>query len=142
MIDWVKLGELGAVVVALLCVLGLIAIVIEVIRKRYRESGSGERRSQVIVDCPNHIEGLNSTLIALVEECREQTTLNTREIEVLTHNKVCLDTLVQSHAPVAGREWWKTSERSEMVQVEIRDGIRDMKTGITELVRIAKKNGG
>lgn len=133
--DWVKLGELGAVVLAMLTIL----ILVEVIRRRYRESDTGERRDAssgtLMIKCPNRVEGLSATLAAISEECRTMTALNQEQLRHLQHNREQIDGLVKAHQPVAGREWWKTTEKSEHIQEEIRDGIRD-------LVRLAKANGG
>ena len=129
--DWVKLADYGVAVLALLVVL----ILVDVIRRRYRESTNGDRRRDpLVVGCPNRIEGLHSTLTALVNDSREQTKLNTEQLRILTSNKENIDHLVRAHAPVDGREWWKTTAKAERIQEEIRDGIKD-------LVRIAKTDG-
>lgn len=139
MIEWGKIGELGATIIALLIILQLV----EVVRKKYRSTPDGDRRSEpIIIKCPNHIEGLHSTLVALVNGDRERTAQGSRTIELLIHNRQQLDSLVKSHAPRDGREWWKTTPSNDAVQVEIRDGIKNMQHGINELVRLAKRNGG
>ena len=141
--DWVKLGEYGALVVALLVIMVMSLGLFEMLRKKFREAPTGDRREPRVVfaECPNHIEGLDSTLNALVVECHTISGMNRQQTAILQRNSVGIDTLVESHKPVGGREWWKATEASEKIQVEILSATRDMQTGISELVRLARKNG-
>jgi hypothetical protein len=96
----------------------------------------------MLIKCPNKVEGIDATMTAIADECRTMsgtlaamTSLNQEQLRHLEHNRGAVDALVKSHAPRDGREWWKTTEKSERIQEEIRDGIRD-------LVRLTKMNGG
>ena len=125
--------DYGIVGVLLAVIMGLV----EVVRRKYRESSDGDRRkpTPMIVKCPNEIEGLNATLIALVNESREQTRLNTEELKLLQHNRDGIDRLVDQHKPTLdGRETWKVSPRMEKLQEESRDSLR-------EIVSLLKRNG-
>ena len=125
----VDLGITGMLVVAVI-------MLIDFIRKRFRGSDKGERRGfPSVIECPNKIEGLAATIIALSNESREQTRLNTEQLRVLTRNEDGIKRLVEQHKPgLDGREMWKTTSRSERVQEESRDLLR-------ELVSVVKKNG-
>ena len=124
-----ELGVTGMLVVAVI-------MLIDFIKNKFREHGTGDRRNApAVINCPNKIEGLAATIIALSNESREQTRLNTDQLQVLQHNQDGIDRLVDQHKPgVDGREMWKTSTRSEKVQEESRDLLR-------ELVSVVKKNG-
>ena len=132
MLDFGSIADLGAIGLALLAIIMLV----DFIRKRFRESERGERRrSPLVIECPNKIEGLAATMIALSNESREQTRLNTEQLKVLQHNRDGIDRLVDQHKPgVDGREMWKTTTRSEKIQEDSRDLLR-------ELVAVVKKNG-
>ena len=124
-----QLAEIGATGLALLAVIMLI----DFIRRRFGIDPKCHIPS--IIECPNKIEGLAATMIALSNESREQTRLNTEQLKVLQHNQDGIDRLVDQHKPgLDGREMWKTTSRSEKVQEESRDLLR-------ELVSVVKKNG-
>lgn len=134
-----KLAEASAVALALV----IIFFLVDIIRKKYRETEAGDRRRErVVVDCPNHIEGLAATLVGLSEMSRDTVVLQRKQIELLQSNSEGIKTLVASHAPVGGREWWKTTSKAEEIQEDIRDGVKEIQRGINELVRLAKTNGG
>ena len=124
-----QLAEIGATGLALLAVIMLI----DFIRRRF--GIDPKCRIPSVIECPNKIEGLAATMIALSNESREQTRLNTEQLKVLQHNQDGIDRLVDQHKPgLDGREMWKTTSRSEKVQEESRDLLR-------ELVSVVKKNG-
>ena len=121
--------ELGAIGLALLAVIMLI----DFIRKKFFKET--ECRMPAIIECPNKVEGLSATMVALCNESREQTRLNTEQLKVLQHNMDGIDRLVEQHKPgLDGRETWKTTARAEKFQEESRDLLR-------ELVAVVKRNG-
>lgn len=132
--EWIaKITEVGVVGMSLVAVIMLV----DFIRKRFRESNPGDRRSvsTVSLSCPNKIHELPATLSALIEATREQTRLGASQLEVLKHNREGIDRLVDQHRPSPdGRETWKIPPRMEMLQEETRDLLR-------ELVMVVKKNG-
>lgn len=131
MSDWMKIGEYGVAILALLAVLMLVNF----ITKRFRESHSGNRRvSPGVINCPNRVEGLADTLKAITKTSGEQFKLTTEAIKMIQHNGEGIDSLVGSHAPVDGREQWKNSPRMEII-------MEDMSDGIKELVILTRKNG-
>lgn len=125
------LAELGVAGIALVAVIMLI----DFIRKRWRQSEDGDRRGPpAVIGCPNKVEGLADTLKMISKQSGEQTKLLTAQIRVLEHNRGGIDRLVDQHKPAAdGRETWKVSPRMERLTEESRDLLR-------ELV-IAVKNG-
>ena len=130
--DFGQIADMGAIGLALLAVIMLV----DFIRKRFREGETWDRRKMpTAIECPNKVEGLAATMIALSNESREQTRLNTEQLKVLQHNQDGIDRLLDQHKPgLDGREMWKTTSRSEKVQEESRDLLR-------ELVSVVKKNG-
>jgi hypothetical protein len=131
MIDLMKLGEYGVAILALLVVIMLV----DFIRKRFRESSPGNRRVEPeVFGCPNKVEGLADTLKAITKTSGEQFKLTTEAIKIIQHNGEGIDNLVRSHAPVDGREQWKFPSRMETI-------MEDMSDGIKELVVLTRKNG-
>lgn len=132
-------GAIADYGLATLAILALLAG-IDYARRRYRESEPGERRkrsdsSPKIIGCPNKIYELPQILISLTEAAKEQTRLNTLQLDVLNHNREGIDRLVEQHRPGPdGREAWKIPPRMEQLQEETRDLLR-------ELVMVVKKNG-
>jgi hypothetical protein len=124
-----ELGVTGMLVVAVI-------MLIDFIKRKFRDGEKGDRRLLPrVIDCPNKVEGLAATMVALCNESREQTRLNTEQLRVIQHNMDGIDRLVDQHKPgLDGREMWKMSTRSEKVQEESRDLLR-------ELVAVVKKNG-
>jgi len=125
-----QISELGVVGLALLVVL----VMIDLIRKKLLgKDGNGK---PMVIDCPNKVEGLSATLVALSEESREQTRLNTEQLKVLTRNHEGIARLVDQHKPDSnGREMWKWTTRSEQIQEESRDLLR-------EIVQAVKQRNG
>ena len=113
------LAELGVAGIALVAIIMLI----DFIRKRI---GNG-KKTQTVLECPNKIERLDATLIALVNQSGEQTRLNTEQLKVLITNTKGIERLVDQHKPDAsGREMWKWTSRSERMQEESRDLLREI----------------
>jgi hypothetical protein len=135
----VGLVEIGSTGALLAIIFGLI----EVIRRKYRESTNGDRRrAPTVVNCPNRIESLGTTLEEIAKQSgtqtklnMEQTRLNTEMIKLLTHSRDGIDRLVEQHAPEGGRERWKIPPRMEQLQEESRDLLR-------EVVAVLKQGGG
>ena len=125
-------AELGLVGLALV----VIVMLVDVIRKRYRQSSNGDRRRvPTVVNCPNKVEGLDATLRAVAKQSGAQTTLLNECTVQLRHNGDGIDRLVEQHKPTLdGRETWKVSPRSERLQEESRDLLR-------ELVAVVKQGG-
>lgn len=117
----VDLGIVGALVAT---IFGLI----EVVRRKFRESTNGDRRrAPTVVNCPNHIEGLAATM----EEWSKQSGAQTRALENIAKNvlssKGGVDRLVEQHKPnIDGRETWKISPRMESFQEESRDLLKEL----------------
>ena len=130
--------------VAGLALLALIML-IDLLRRKFREGEQGERREPFapkVVNCPNKIEGLAATLAATLttlgevrDEARANRMLQTEQLKVLTVSEEGIDRLVEQHKPDGtGREMWKWTARSEGIQEESRDLLR-------EIAMALKKNG-
>ena len=104
--DWVKVGELGAVVIAMLCIL----VLVEVIRRRYREPDQVERMERDlahVIECPNKVKELPAVLNALGDRLSDLVDLAREQNKTIFHSAEGVDTLVKQHAPVGGVEQWK-----------------------------------
>ena len=133
--DLGKLAEFGVAGLALVVVLVLVLALVDIFRKKLfgKESAS-------IIECPNKIEGLSATLVALSNESREQTRLNTEQLKVLTRNHEGIGRLVEQHKPdTNGREMWKWTTRSEQIQEESRDLLREIARSMQRRNGVAKR---
>ena len=125
-------AKLGALGIALLVILMLV----DMVRKKYRESDPGDRRKvPFVVQCPNKVEGLDATLTSIQKQSAAQTVLLAECTQELRHNGDGISRLVAQHAPQGGRETWKIPPRMELLQEESRDLLR-------ELVNEVKSNNG
>jgi hypothetical protein len=129
----VGLVEIGSTGALLAIIMGLI----EIVRRKYRESTNGDRRRvPTVVQCPNKVEGLGATLEEVARASGAQVKLNTEMIRIIQHNRDGIDRLVEQHKPtVDGRETWKIPPRMERLQEESRDLLR-------EVVSLLKQRGG
>ena len=130
MLDLNKLGELGAVTLALI----LAIMAFDLVRKKFRQTENGDRRkASIVVECPNKIEGLAATLELLAEAAQTQVQQNVEHIKLLQLNKTGIDRLVDQHKPVNGVETWKASHRIEEL-------LEDTCVAVKELVREIKRS--
>jgi len=133
--DLGKLAEFGVAGLALVVVLVLVLALVDIFRKKV----FGVEPTSII-KCPNKIERLDATLIALVNESGEQTRLNTEQLKVLTRNNQGIERLVDQHKPdINGREMWKWTTRSEQIQEESRDLLKEIVTTMKQRNGAAKR---
>ena len=123
----VDLGITGMLVVAVI-------MLIDFIRKRFREGNKGDRRMfPRVIECPNKIEGLAATLVSLDKQIGRL---------VDHHEEYPPNAVVDAVKGVARveigvarlLEETRPGSRAQMIREESRDLLR-------ELVAVVKKNG-
>jgi hypothetical protein len=118
-----ELGVTGALIV-------VVIMLIDFIRKRFRESDKGDRRTPP--ECP--IES-SAAMAAIAAQSGAQTKLLTEQTRVLQDVHSDTGRLVEQHkAGANGVEAWKVQPRMMQLQQESRDLLK-------ELVAVVKKNG-
>jgi hypothetical protein len=126
-----KFGEIG--VTALALIFGI--YLVDLFRKKYRESEPGDRRTKLqVVGCPNKIEGMaeildgiRRALGTLTQESAANRDIQTEQLRVLQHVSEGTDRLVEQHkAGPDGVEMWKVSPHMLKLQQESRDLLRDI----------------
>jgi hypothetical protein len=132
MLDLGKLIEFGLLGVALIAIVGLV----DLARRRFRQTGNGNRRmTPLVIDCPNNIKGLSATLDSLDKSTAALRVLVVEQVKLLQHNRDGIDRLVEQHKPGPdGRENWKESARADAIREESRDLLK-------KLVGLIERNG-
>jgi hypothetical protein len=132
MLDLGKLIEFGLLGVALIAIVGLV----DLARRRFRQTGNGNRRRMpLVIECPNKIQGLSSTLDSLDKSTAALRVLVVEQVKLLQHNRDGIDRLVEQHKPGPdGRENWKESARADAIREESRDLLK-------KLVGLIERNG-
>ena len=147
--DWTKLSEYGVAVLALLLALGLL----DLVRRKYRQSVPGERRSGMatVIECPNKIETLPTILDNIGKRLIELIRLHEEHSKVALRAVGMADTLIRQHAPVDGVEQWKippdavkTIRDSQAIQVRTLDTVEKITGQNERVLRLLEKkvNGG
>jgi hypothetical protein len=131
-----KLFELGPLALAMLVLLVLAVTGYEVVKRHYRQTGNGNRRRMpLVIECPNKIQGLSSTLDSLDKSTAALRVLVVEQVKLLQHNRDGIDRLVDQHKPGPdGRENWKESARADAIREESRDLLK-------KLVGLIERNG-
>lgn len=128
-----QLPELGAIGVAMACVLALFETI-----KRFIPPRNG---NDVKLECPNKIYGLN-------ERIRQIDSNLKHTFEAARTAMAGVNTLVGQHAAVDGREQWKIGPRLEAIieataahQREMLESQKRMEGYMEQLVKLYKQNG-
>jgi hypothetical protein len=137
-----ELGVIGGLVVGII-------MLIDFIRKRFRESGKGERRLiPSVIECPNRIQGLSATLTSLDKQIgrlvdhHDEYPPNavTEAVRGVARVEIGVTRLLEETHP---------GSRAQMIREESRDILKAMEVNQTqtteilgEILEVTRRNGG